>query len=254
MSIAEIAIAPADGLARFRRSLRAELRKVRTTRGTQWALGIIGVLWALVGAGVATVSLLGGAHAVSVSGTLLGMGSAVVVFIPVLGILIMAGDWQSRDVVTVFALEPRRHIVFWAKAATSVILGLVLVVAAGTAAVASAALIALFGGVGLAWDLNAEATSELLWTAGVGIVSGIAYGAALLRVALAVVFSLVQGFVIDPLLALVSHDIGSWFRLGAISDFGSTGGPLGQALVATVLWLALPLAIGFLRNQRSDVQ
>lgn len=245
---------PPPTSGRFSRSLRAELRKIRTTRGTRWALILTAALWVLVGAGVAAISLLTDARQVSVAGALLGMGSAVSVFVPILAILIMAGDWQSRDVMTTFALEPRRRIVFFAKALSACIVCVALAVVAAATAVAFTITLALVSGSTVAWDADAESIATLLGSVAVGTVSGIAYGAAIQRVPLAVVFSLVQGLAIDPLLTLVPHGIGSWFRLSAIVDAGSTGGPVAPAVVAAVLWLALPLTIGYIRNQRADVQ
>lgn len=240
--------------SRFGRSLRAELRNVRTTRGTRWALGLTVSLWVIVGAGVALIAVLLESSNVSVGASLLGMGSAVTIFIPILAIFIMAADWQSRDVLTTYALEPRRHIVFFAKALTAVIVCAVLVLAAALLAVAFTALLGLTAGAAIAWTADAESIAVLLWSAAVGTVSGIAYGAATQRVAIAIVFSLVQGFVIDPLLSFVPHGIGNWFRLTAITDAGSSGAAVGPALTAVLLWLVVPLAIGYVRNQRADVQ
>ena len=114
--------------------------------------------------------------------------------------------------------------------------------------------VTLAAGATIVWNADAESIAVLLWSAGVGTASGIAYGAATQRVAIAIVFSLVQGFVIDPLLMLIPHGIGSWFRLTAITEAGSGTGELGPALTAGLLWLIVPLAIGFARNQRADVQ
>ncbi|WP_231872804.1 ABC transporter permease [Microbacterium oleivorans] len=249
-----LADSPPQTAGRFGRSLRSELRNVRTTRGTRWALGLTAALWVVVGAGVAAIALLVDAESVSISGALLGMGAAVTVFVPILAIFIMAADWQSRDVLTTFALEPRRHIVFLAKALTALIVCTVLVAVAAVLAVVFTAGLALAAGATIVWNADAESIAVLLWSAGVGTVSGIAYGAATQRVAIAIVFSLVQGFVIDPLLMLVPHGIGSWFRLTAITEAGSGTGELGPALTAGLLWLVVPLAIGFARNQRADVQ
>ncbi|AZS42724.1 hypothetical protein BWL13_00262 [Microbacterium oleivorans] len=239
---------------RFARSLRAELRNVRTTRGTRWALGLTASLWVIVGAGVALIAVLLDATTVSVGAALLGMGSAVTIFIPILAIFIMAADWQSRDVLTTYVLEPRRHIVFFAKVLAAVIVCATLVLAAALLAVVFTAVLALVSGAAITWNADAETIAVLLWSAAVGTVSGIAYGAATQRVAIAIVFSLVQGFVIDPLLTLVPHGVGNWFRLSAIADAGSSGGAIGPALTAGVLWLVVPLAVGFVRNQRADVQ
>lgn len=239
---------------RFARLLRAELRKVRATRGPQWVLGIVGTLWVLVGTGAAVLSLVAGASTLSVSGALLGMGTSVVVFAPILGILIMAGDWQSRDVMTVFALEPRRHLVFWAKVTAAAALGVGLLVTAAVLAVIASTIIALTAAVPVTWDFDAQSAAVVLWGAGVAIASGIGYGAAVPRVAVTIVFVLVQGFVIDPLLSFVPEGIGDWFRLAAISDFGVSGEGLGPALVGFALWIVTPLAIGLERTRRADVQ
>lgn len=239
---------------RFLRCLRAELRKTGATRGTRWTLGIVTALWVVAGVGVVAVGILGGADRVSLAGSMLGMGAAVVVCSPIFGVLIMAGDWQSRDVLTLFALEPRRQVVFFAKASAAMILGAIILAVAWLIAVAGSLGSSLIARVPLAWDFDTASTAALLWGAGVGVVSGIAYGAALLRVAPAIVFALVQGFVFDPLLSLVPHGVGDFFRLSAIVDFGSGVGSLGTALAAGALWLVIPLFIGYIRNQRGEVQ
>lgn len=239
---------------RFARSLRAELRNVRVTRGTRWALGLTAGLWVAVGAGVTAIALLLDAGEVSIAGALLGMGSAVTVFVPILAIFVMAADWQTRDVLTTFALEPRRHLVFFAKASTALIVCASLVVLAGLFAAIVTIVLAMATGSSIAWSTDAETIAVLLGGAAVGTVSGIAYGAATQRVAIAIVFSLVQGLVIDPLLLLVPNGGGSWVRLSAIVDAVSGTGPIAPALTAAVLWLVVPLAIGFARHQRADVQ
>lgn len=239
---------------RFARSLHAELRNVLATRGTRWALGLTVLLWVIVGAGVAAIALLLDSSSVSIAGALLGMGSAVSMFVPILAIFIVAADWQSRDVLTTFALEPRRHIVFFAKATAALIVCAALVVIATVCAIVLTVALALSTGSTISWTMEAGTGALLLAGALVAAVSGIAYGSATQRVAVAIVFSLVQGLVLDPLLSLAPNGVGSWFRLGAIAEAFSGTGAIGPAIVAGVLWLALPLSIGFIRHQRADVQ
>ncbi|MBD8476852.1 ABC transporter permease [Microbacterium sp. CFBP 8794] len=240
--------------ARFTRCLHAELRNVRTTRGIRWTLGITVSLWVVVGAGVAAINLLLDPGSVSIAGALLGVGSAVTVFVPILAILIVAADWQSRDVMTTFTLEPRRHIVFFAKAVTVLIVCLALVIFAAVFVVVLAVSLALATGSGVGWNTDTSTVALLLGGTTVGMISGLAYAAATQRVVIAIVFSLIQGFALDPLLMLVPHGAGSWFRLAAISEFVSGSGQLTPAISAGVLWLVVPLTTGFVRHQRADVQ
>ena len=252
MSTVDVTAPPVAG--RLSRCVRAELRKVRTTRGTRWTLILTAAIWVIVGVGISAISVIVDAHEVSIDGALLGMGSAVTVFVPILAILIIAGDWQTRDVMTVFALEPRRDIVFAAKAITAAVVCLALTAAAIVLALVLTTGLAVTTGTAVAWDLDGASAGLLGWGAAVGTISGIAYGAALQRAPLAIVFSLVQGFVIDPLLALVPDGAGQWFRLSVITDAGSTGEHIAPAVVAGVLWLAIPLTIGVVRNRTADVQ
>lgn len=239
---------------RFARSVRAELRNVRTTRGTQWTLGLVAVLWVIVAVCVAGIALLLNSRTVSISGALLGMGSAVSVFVPILAILIVAADWQSRDILTTFILEPRRHIVFAAKCTAAVTVCSVLIVIAGALAVLLAIVLVFARGSTVAWDVSGETVAVLLGSAAVGTLSGIAYGAASQRVALPIVFALVQGLAIDPLLMLIPQSGGSWFRLTSIVDAIGGSGPALPAMTSALVWLAVPWAVGFVRHQRADVQ
>ena len=239
---------------RFVRALRGELRKVRTTRGTQWLLGLTLTAWALVAVLISLLTLSEGEGGIDVAGTLLGMGAFVGVLSPMFGILIMASDWQTRDVLTLFALEPRRGIVFAAKVTAAALVGLLMIVGAVLSGLIVCTALALILAQTLSWDLSGSYGAGTLWGALVGVFSGVSYGAALGRVTLPVFFCLLQGLLIDPLLAIEPSGVGSWLRLSAISDAGGGTGEWAPALVAAVLWLACPLAIGYWRNGRADVR
>ncbi|MFT4052749.1 MAG: ABC transporter permease [Microbacterium sp.] len=239
---------------RFARLLRVELRKVAATRGTQWVLGVLVGTWVLAALGVAAVTLGGGGGQVNVIGALMGMSAFVIMLAPILGIMIMAGDWQSRDVVTLFTAEPRRRFVFWAKVGAAVIAGAAIIVSALALAILASAALAGIAGASLQWSLEGVNIWGMLLGAVVAIASGVAYGAAIPRVAIAVTFSLLQGLAIDPLLALDASGVGKWFRLSAISEIGGASGAVGPALVAGILFVAAPLTAGYFRTLRADIR
>ncbi|MFV4913718.1 ABC transporter permease [Microbacterium lacticum] len=239
--------------SRLLRALHAELRKVIATRGTRVVLIVLVAAWACAALAIAALTLSGGAG-VNVVGALMGMSAFVITLAPILGILIMVGDWQSRDVVTLFALEPRREIVFWAKVAAAAITGLVVIVAAGIVAIVASVILAAIAQAPLVVTLTGTNTSEMLLGSIVAVLTGIAYGAAIPRVAVAVTLALLQGLAIDPLLAIDPSGIGRWFRLAAIADLGGDHGAIGPAVTAGILFVILPIAVGLVRTRRADIR
>ena len=130
----------------FWRTVTTELRKSLDTRAGRALVIITAVLTGLVMSIMVAVAVsqdlpLGLADylgSTSYSSTLL---------LPVVGILLMTGEWSQRTAMITFALEPRRGRVIGAKLTAGVIIALVVsVVALGFAALATLAAAGLGGG------------------------------------------------------------------------------------------------------------
>lgn len=106
--------------------------------------------------------------------------------------------------------------------------------------------------MGLGWapgDLG-KATWLLLWATVLGSVSGAAISSALLSAPLSRVFIILQTLLFDTLIGLIPGDIAPFLQTASLINSLTDGTPAGPAMTSLVLWILLPLVIGFWRNQR----
>jgi ABC-type transport system involved in multi-copper enzyme maturation permease subunit len=251
-----VAVAAVADVSRppLRRLVRVELRKMTDTRAGFWLLLITALLTALA-AVLSCLTLTDGDR------DLLTFLSIAVqpasILMPVVGILLVTSEWSQRTAMVTFALVPERSRVLVAK----VLAGLALAGLAFALCVAVAVLsTALAGsGGGDTWSLSAGMLVQVAVSVAIPMLMGIAFGAVLLASAPAIVLSFVLPITWSILGSIaVLEDAARWL------DTARTTTPLlEETLSATqwarigtslLLWLALPLAIGFWRVARSDVR
>ena len=131
----------------FPRLLSVEARKLVDTRSGMVMTGSLGVLTLafIIGRGV-----FSGPDLSTVIGTA-GIGLAI--FLPVLGILTITGEWTHRTVLTTFTLEPRRGRVLAAKALATMIAAVVASAFAILVAVPAVAVVATVQDVPATWEI-----------------------------------------------------------------------------------------------------
>jgi ABC-2 type transport system permease protein len=175
------------------------------------------------------------------------------VLLPVIGILLVSSEWSQRTALITFTLVPRRMRVLAAKLAAAVVLAaVVLVLAIVIALVATAAI----GGEG---SLTLVVALQICLVTVCGLLTGVAFGAALLNSAPAIVLYFA--------LPLIWGIVGSFDTFAGAADWLDTtqttapmmerslsGEEWAQFGTSMLLWLALPLAIGIYRIAKGEIR
>jgi ABC-type transport system involved in multi-copper enzyme maturation permease subunit len=178
------------------------------------------------------------------------------VLLPVAGVLLVTSEWSQRTGMVTFTLVPVRSRVLWAKVLASLVLTVgMLAVSAGLVA---AGVLVASPPVDGAWsDAGTLVAQTAVFLAG-GILTGVAFGAAILASAPAIV-------------ALFAFPI-AWTAVASLSLFADVApwldtrlslAPLHQEVVSATqwahagtslaLWMVLPLLIGTWRITRREM-
>lgn len=241
----------------MRRLVKVELRKLTDTRSGRWLLVAIG----LITAAVLVIFLIAGkVEDLTFASFVAAAATPQAVLLPVLGILTVTSEWGQRTALVTFTLEPNRSRVIAAK------LSAVLVVGA-LAVVLSLALAAASNVLGI-WLRDGRGS----WAFGVS---------DLLEAGLGEVLALLQGFALGVLITSSAGAIVTYFALplmwqaaSAASepirkvaewiDINTASAPLAmhdmtaedwpRLMVATVIWIVVPLAIGWTRLLRRELK
>ncbi|RKR90462.1 hypothetical protein BDK92_4835 [Micromonospora pisi] len=240
------------GLARL---TGVELRKLTDTRAGYWLLIVI----ALAAAAIVTVQLfvMPEADQTFVNffvPSLLPVG----ILLPVLGILLVTGEWSQRTAMTTFALVPQRSRVLVAKIAAATIAALASVLASLAVAAIGTALAGATGGAGT-WSFEPVIIAYAALFQVVNVVMGVAFGMLFLNTPLAIVLYLVLPMVWSILGGLISglRRVAEWLDLSVtmmpLTTSEVTAGQWGRIAVSVLVWVLLPLAAGMVRIVRREV-
>jgi ABC-type transport system involved in multi-copper enzyme maturation permease subunit len=234
------------------RLTRVELRKMVDTRSGFWLQLAVVALTVLV----VVITLIAGHEDDFTFRKILG--NALVpagILLPVVGILLVSSEWSQRTALVSFALVPERARLIAAKVLAGVVLGLI--------ATAFAAIVAALG--------TAVASADIanVWTFPVGLVGqyviyvvtamviGVAFGAALQASAPAIVLYFGLPAALGALESIHAiHGTVEWFSSGSFEWLVQnvlSGHEWAQVLVALLLWMVLPLAIGVWRVTQRDL-
>jgi hypothetical protein len=168
----------------------------------------------------------------------------------------VSSEWSQRTGQITFALVPVRSRVLGAKLLASIAVGFAALVLSVAAAAGGTAL----GGAGLegTWSYEPELLAQAAVYLITGMVGGVAFGAALLASAPALVAYFTLPFAWAALMSLsfldgVAHWIDMVRTVGPMVDevFGAT--QWAQAGTTLALWMVLPLVIGAWRITRRDI-
>jgi ABC-2 type transport system permease protein len=251
----DIPIAGRDAGARpnMGRLTAVELRKMVDTRAGFWLQLAVVALTVVV---IVVVCIVGNAEDQTLAQMLSAALAPASILLPIVGILLVSSEWSQRTAPITFVLVPRRARVVAAKVLASVVLSIVAfafclaVAAVGTAVAAP--------GIDGTWSLSAGLLGQSVLSLVTGVITGVAFGAALLSSAPAIVLSFVL-----PL---------GWAAVGSIHalepaarwlDGTRSLSPLTEHLLSSTewaragttlaLWMVLPLAIGLWRILRDEV-
>jgi ABC-2 type transport system permease protein len=253
-TVEERATAGDDDGPSLGRLTRVELRKMVNTRAGFWLQLVILVVTVGV---ILIVALTGSGDDLRLR-DMLGAGTAPsAIFLPVVGILLVASEWTQRTALITFALVPRRGRVLLAKVAASVVLSLVAFVLCVAFSVVATA----FANPGLSdtWSIPAALLGQDLFNLVVTMTTGVAFGAVFLNTAPAIV----AYFVVPTVLAALGTihalvGVARWIdpsrTLSSISDEVLSTRQWERVGTSLALWLALPLLLGLWRILRSEVR
>jgi ABC-2 type transport system permease protein len=191
---------------------------------------------------------------IDLSAPMLSLTLAVGFGTPLIGVLIMTSDWQSREVITLFLLEPRRGVVFVGKVVATLVLAVSAVAAVILLSVAFALSGVLIAGMPLVYTTAIPEIVPLFVVCVVGAITGSALAAAILSTPLAVVAVIAQTAVVDPVLSALRTGWSDYLAPSSISDCLAGTSEPGAAIAAGAIWIVLPFALGHWRVCQREVQ
>jgi len=246
----------------FIRLVQVELRKSYDTRAGFWLLAVIGFL-VLLTEGIVLAVVVTQDQAMTYGDFVAAAAFVTSILLPVLGIMLVTAEWGQRTAMVTFALEPRRPLVFLAKAAVGFILTLATIAMALVVGLICNLLYGVLQGP-IDWEFGWAGFFGFLITQTFAMLGGFALATLFLNTAAAIVVFFVYRWVLPGLIALGAA-LMDWFdRLAPWIDFQSAQGPLydmsldgdewAHLVVSGFLWLVLPLVIGIWRVLRAEVK
>jgi ABC-2 type transport system permease protein len=236
------------------RLTRVELRKTYDTRAGFWLLASVTLLMLATG----LISILSGNDDEHTWSTLLNNCSQALNFLlPVVGILLVTSEWSQRTALSTFTLVPQRGRVLVTKVAASIVLAILASVAV---LILTALCTAINPAATDAFHLDAGLVLQTVLFTILSMLTGVGLGAAILVSAPAIVAL----YVLPIAYSAVTHLIGGLEGLGKWTDQGETfsdltdhtlsGHEWAQVGTTSLLWVALPVAIGAYRFLRGEIR
>ena len=255
MSAVALTAVPADGRGtqpRLGRLTLVELRKMTDTRAGFWLqLAIV----ALTIVGVVALMLTGEEEDKTLEVVLSLAIQPASILGPVVGVLLVSSEWSQRTAQITFSLVPRRMRVLGAK----LLAGLAWSLAAFAASLLAAVVATVAGGVDGAFELPSALIFQDFLYLLLSVLGGIAFGAALLASAPAIVlyFVLPLAWTIVGSLAFLegaARWLDSSRTFSPMIEEALSGTQWARVAATAALWILLPLAIGALRITRGEVR
>ena len=249
--------APAGGAVPLSRLLRVELRKLVDTRSGRWLLVLMAVLTAVV---VAVFLFTADPQDLTYATLVTATGTPQGILLPILGILTVTSEWGQRTGLVTFTLEPRRGRVVVAKLLAVVVLGLAAIaVAFGLAAVGHVLAMTTQGAPG-DWTFGVTGFRDIVALQLLSVLQGLALGMLIMNSAGAIVAYFALPIVWGILTATVDlfRRIGPWVDINTaslpLSDHEMDAGLWGRLAVATLLWVGVPMLLGWVRLVRRELK
>ena len=135
------------------------------------------------------------------------------ILLPIIGILLVSSEWSQRTALITFTLVPKRMRVMSAKIAAGVVLGAIVLV---IGLVVSVIAIAIVGG---AWTMGPIVFLQICVLLTTSMLSGVAFGAAFLNSAAAVVLYFALPIAFGALAAIpIFNDAAGWIDTTQTSE------------------------------------
>jgi ABC-2 type transport system permease protein len=236
------------------RLIGVELRKMVNTRSGFWVPIAVAAVTALV---AIIASANHGGRAATFTHVLHAVAQPSALLLPVMGVLLICSEWSQRTTLTTFTLVPNRWRVIGAKLGASLIVSTLALIACLLFTVLFVSLLGHHpGGAGsLSWQVIGQ---SWLFIA-LGMVMGLAFGAAVLVSAPAIVAYLLLPTIWGALASSISalSTLDHWLDIGTTMQYlpEHAISATGWAHIATTLalWMVLPLAIGWYRFRTKDI-
>ena len=243
------------------RLVRAELRKIGTTRMPWGFLAFVAVMAALNAALILFVTEPDGSKAFIATAedqrTLLAFGFNALIGAGLFGAIATAREYGHNTIVPTMLTSPRRYRAMLAQFSAIMLVGALLsLVGAGLLLAAAAIAIPVVDGSFL---LSTATVVQLLvattFAGAVGAVLGGGFGALVRNAGGTVAVVVFVLFVAPPLVVQLTTAAGNWVPQTLVEVLsGGTGGPsVAAAIGALVAWALVPAALGLAAVQQRDV-
>lgn len=248
----------------FGRLVGVELRKSYDTRAGFWLIAAIGLV--VLAASVIVTIVVVVQEGTSTLGDFVAVAAYLTSFLlPVLGIMLVTGEWSQRSAMVTFTLEPRRVLVVLAKMVVGVLLTLLTLAVALAIGVVCTLVCELANPELTSWELGAGPLAGFVVTQTLAMLGGFALATLVLNTPAAIVLFFVYKWVLPGLFALGVALIGWFESVAPWLDFQSAQGDIyewnlsgteewSHLIVSGLIWLGLPLAIGMRRILRAEVK
>ena len=233
------------------RLTRVELRKMADTRAGFWLMAAVVALTAIT---VVARALIGDAADHDLGSMMDVVLLPAAGLLPVAGILLVTSEWSQRTGLITFTLVPVRSRVLAAKLLAGLVLSLAALVVC-LVTIAAGVLLAAQGVDG-AWSSSGAMAGQAAVFLTTSMVIGIAFGAAMLASAPAIVVYFTLPGIWTALASLpFLENVAPWAdpALGPITGEVLSATQWAQAGTALALWMLLPLLIGVWRITRREV-
>jgi ABC-2 type transport system permease protein len=232
------------------RLARVELRKMTDTRAGFWLLVLAGLGAVTV---VAAVLAAGNERDQTMAALFRAGIWATGLFLPIIGLLAVTGEWSQRTALSTFALVPEPERVVGAK------------LLAGCALAPPAVLLSLLAaviGTGIAggsWSFTVAQLAYGVLFALIGTLGAMAIGVLLRHSGLALATYFLVPSIVGALVQVVPSLSGpaEWFELnqamGSLADHSMGGTDWAKLTVATAIWIGAPIVAGLLRLRKLDL-
>jgi ABC-type transport system involved in multi-copper enzyme maturation permease subunit len=243
------------------RIIRAELRKLTSTKMPLAFLIVLTVIGAATAAAVAFGTDMDGSKTfISTAAdqqSLIAFAANALVISGLFGAIAVAREYGHGTVVLTFLTTPRRSKAFLAQLAAAFVAGslLGLLGAAVSAGSVAAGLTATnYGFMVSAADL-AQVLAAATLAGGAGAVLGAGIGAFVRNTGGAVVGTMLLLVILPPLAVQMVGEAGAWVpgTLATVVSGVGTDTGIGMAIAAIMMWAFVPAAIGLAAVTRRDV-
>jgi ABC-type transport system involved in multi-copper enzyme maturation permease subunit len=237
----------------FGRLTRIELRKMLDTRSGLWFSAAVAAVILIT---VLITALVKGGHDATLPRLFNNSTEPAAILLPVLGVLLVCGEWSQRTTLTTFTLVPQRGRILSAKIAAAVLLAIAAFAVCLACSVVFGELSPAPGGTG---SLSIVVLAQGLVFLTATMVIGVAFGAAIMLSAPAIVIYLVLPTAWDALsstihpLKTLSHWLAIGPTLGPLATHSFSASDWAHVGTTLALWLVIPLIIGVWRFTHRDI-